>query len=155
VKRLGVDPGSVRIGVAVSDEDGMLASPLATVDARKPDAAREVADHARREDAKEIVIGLPLTLAGKEGDAARRARALAKAIAKHTDVPLVMWDERLTTAEATRALAASEVRGKKRRAMVDRVAATVLLQSYLDARARKRWDEETSDGPGGHGSRAR
>ena len=155
MRTLGVDPGSVRIGVALSDEDGTLASPLATVDARLPNALAEVARHAREAGVTDIVVGLPLTLSGHEGEAARRARSFATKLEKLAGVRVVLWDERLTTSEATRALAASEVRGKKQRAMVDRVAATLLLQSYLDARARERWDEETSEEPDGHGSRAR
>lgn len=147
MKRLGVDPGTVRVGLAVSDDDGRLASPLATLDARVGDPARAIADHATREEVAEIVIGLPLSLDGREHAAARGARALAARVEKFAGVPVVLWDERLTTAEATRALHASEVRGAKARALVDRVAATMILQSYLDARSRRTWDDAEEPAP--------
>jgi putative Holliday junction resolvase len=144
----------VRVGLALSDDEGLLgpafARPLATVDARRGDPAKGIAEHALREEVGEIVVGLPLSLDGKEHGAARAVRALVARLAKLVTVPIVLWDERLTTAEALRALAASEVRGAKKRALVDRVAATLILQSYLDAQSSKgerTWDDDAAPAP--------
>lgn len=143
MRRLGVDPGSVRIGLAISDEDGRIATPLATVlRAGEGAAADRIAEQARQSGVEEIVVGLPLRMDGTEGDAARRARSLGDAIAARVKVPIVYWDERLTTVQAERALSEADVRGPARRAVVDQAAATLLLQSYLDARTEKGWSEE-------------
>ncbi len=142
---LAVDPGSRRIGLALSDEEGAVALPLATIErAGEADAARRVAEAARERDAGAVVVGLPLEMDGTEGPAARRARRFADAVAQAVDVPVVLWDERLTTVQAERALQEAGVRGRARRRVVDQAAATVLLQSYLDARSRRR-DEDTWD----------
>lgn len=131
---LGIDPGARRVGVAVSDEDGMFASPHATLQVKsQAGVASEIGRLARELVAERIVIGLPLQLDGREGEAARRARALAALIEQHAQLPIVLWDERLTTRAAERALREGQVRGKDQRALVDQVAAALLLQSYLDA----------------------
>lgn len=143
MRALGVDPGERRIGLAVSDEDGVLAMPLKTLE-RAGDvsgAAEAVAREARDASVERIVVGLPVKLDGTEGPAARRARALGRAIARHAEAPMTFWDERLTTAQAERALSEIDVRGAHRRRVVDQSAAALLLQSYLDAHAR-------SAGPG-------
>lgn len=133
-RRLGIDVGAVRVGVALGDPDGLLATPLATVPrdtARGSDLATIallVAEHA----VVEIVVGLPRTLAGHEGAAAEAARAFAAALAERVPVPLVFSDERLTTVVATRQMRESGRKGRRQRAVVDQVAAVAILQGWLD-----------------------
>jgi putative Holliday junction resolvase len=138
---LGVDPGSRRIGLALSDEGGTLASPLATVERAGFEAAvAAVARIAQENEVRTIVIGLPLRLDGREGPEAQRARVFGEALraAAGDGVDICYLDERFTTAQAERALRAAGRRGRKQRAVVDQVAATVLLQGYLDARLAER-----------------
>lgn len=160
---LAVDPGSRRIGLALSDEEGSIALPLETVERRGEAAAvRRIAEVVRERGAREIVVGLPLELDGTEGPAARRARLFAGAIEREVEVPVVLWDERLTTVSAERALRESGVRGAKRRRVVDQVAATVLLSGYLEARRARagdgdadRWDGDEPEADVGRGRRER
>jgi putative Holliday junction resolvase len=134
----GLDLGDARVGVAIDDELGFLAHPRGALDARNQhrllEAIRALADD---QDVARFVVGLPLDMHGGEGEAARKARAMAQRVADATGRPVEMWDERLTTVQANRALAASEVRGKKAREHIDEAAACVILQSWLDARARQ------------------
>ncbi|GGL13507.1 Holliday junction resolvase RuvX [Mangrovihabitans endophyticus] len=144
-RRVGVDVGKVRVGVALSDPDGILATPLETVPrdlAAKPDAVPAdiaaivalVAEH----EAVQIVVGLPVRLNGREGDAAIDIRAYAERLARASGpVPVVLADERMSTVVATRRLAERGVRGKRRRAVVDQAAAVEILQSWLDAQRRQ------------------
>ncbi|MBW4721001.1 Holliday junction resolvase RuvX [Saccharothrix obliqua] len=138
-RRLGVDVGSVRVGVALSDPGAFLATPLVTL-ARDERTARDLADLAGlvvEHDVVEVVVGLPRTLAGRHGPAAEAASAYAAALAERVaPVPVRLHDERLTTVTAGRVLAERGVRGKKQRAVVDQAAAVEILQSWLDARAR-------------------
>lgn len=135
MRRLGIDHGERRVGVALSDEDGLIASPHTTVERRDPKKlVEDIAALAREHEVGEIVVGLPLTLEGREGASARRARRFAEHLEAATGLPLVMWDERLTTLAAERALGAAGVKAKKQKAVVDKVAAALLLQSYLDSR---------------------
>lgn len=133
---LALDLGSKRIGVAVSDSTGSIASPL-TVLARSRSRRH---DHERiaalvgDEEAELLVIGLPISLSGDEGRAARAARDEAAAIATLVGVPIELCDERLTTVTAQRVLGEAGVRGPARRQVVDKVAAAVILQSFLDRR---------------------
>jgi putative Holliday junction resolvase len=131
---LGIDVGSVRIGLAVSDETHTLASPLATLpnDPRTlwPRLAREM--HERQ--VARVVIGLPRRLDGSEGEAAEHARRFAAELTRRTAHVVEFWDERFTTAAAERSLIESGVRRRRRREVIDAVAAAVLLQSWLDAR---------------------
>lgn len=136
MRALGLDLGSVRIGVAVSDRSGTIASPLTVIQrgrSRRHDHDR-IAELVRAEEADCVVVGMPHRLDGGDGPAARAARAEATALASVVGVPVETYDERFTTVTANRALAASGVRGPARRAVVDKVAAAVILQSWLDAR---------------------
>ena len=133
---LGIDLGSKRIGVAVSDTGGKVASPLLVLSrskSRSHDHA-EIARIVREEEVEAIVVGLPLNMDGSRGPAARSAVAEAESIATVTGVPVHMQDERLTTVTAERALREANMRGQDRRGVVDKVAAAVLLQTWLDAR---------------------
>lgn len=135
---LGVDLGSRRIGVAVSDPGGVLASPVTVLTRRGDRGAdhRAIADLVREWAAERVVVGLPLSLDGSMGPAARAADEEARALAGVVDVPVDVVDERLTTVTADRALreAAPRRGARARRAVVDAAAAAVLLQSWLDGR---------------------
>lgn len=130
--RIGVDVGSVRVGVAASDPDGVLATPVATLQRRSDDGDLEalavlVADRS----ALEVVVGLPRSLSGAEGRAATSAREYAAALARRiAPVTVRLSDERLTTVSAHRSL--SRVPGRQRRAVVDQAAAVEILQAALD-----------------------
>ena len=143
-RRLGVDVGKVRVGVALSDPDGILATPLVTVprdlttdaDAVPADIAeiaRLVTDH----EAAGVVVGLPVRLNGQEGPAAIDARTWADTLIRAVAVPVVLSDERMSTVVATRRLAERGVRGRRQRAVVDQAAAVEILQSWLNAQRRQ------------------
>jgi putative Holliday junction resolvase len=135
-RRLGVDVGTVRIGVAVSDPDGILATPVETV--RRDRGAGHVRRLAALVDelgVVEVVVGLPRTLADRAGSSADDAVAVAEALAgRIAPVPVRMADERLTTVSATRSLRESGVRAKEQRGMIDQAAAVAILQGWLDGR---------------------
>jgi putative Holliday junction resolvase len=135
-RRLGIDVGTVRIGVAVCDPDGILATPLETVRRDKTNKhlgrlVKLVGEH----DAVEIIVGLPRTLKDKSSSSARDAVELADALAARlATVPVRMADERLTTVSAQRSLREAGVRAKGQRQMIDQVAAVGILQTWLDQR---------------------
>jgi putative holliday junction resolvase len=135
-RRLGIDVGSVRVGVALSDPDGVLATPLATVprDADGGGDLRAIAGLVAEHGVVEIVVGLPRTLANREGPAAVAARVFGDALAGALAVPVVYSDERLTTVVATQQLRARGVKGRKQRSVVDQAAAVGILQGWLDSR---------------------
>jgi putative holliday junction resolvase len=139
-RRLGVDVGSVRVGVALSDPVPILATPLVTLsrDERSGRDLDELADLVVAHEVVEVVIGLPRTLAARHGTAAAGAVAYARRLAKRVrPVPVRLADERLTTVSATKMLSDRGVRGKKQRAVVDQAAAVEILQAWLDGRARQ------------------
>jgi putative holliday junction resolvase len=127
------------VGVAIDDELGLLAHPRGVLDARDPPALlaalRSLADE---EHVVRFVVGLPLDMSGGEGDAARHARSFAQRVADMTGREVELWDERLSTVQAHRALLASEVRGKKARARIDEAAACAILQAWIDAQRARR-----------------
>jgi putative Holliday junction resolvase len=134
--RVGVDVGSVRVGVARSDPSGLMASPVETVRRTGGSVADvdRIAAIVAEEDALEVVVGLPRTLRGEEGSAARAARQYATAIAERVaPVPVRLVDERLSTVSAHRTLREAGVKGRRHRPVVDQAAAVVILQSALDA----------------------
>jgi len=136
MRALGLDLGSKRIGVAVSDRSGTIASPLTVIErssSRRRDHDR-IAELVGDEEAELIVVGLPRSLSGADGPAAKGARAEADVLASVAGVPVETWDERFSTVTAERALRLGGVRGPARRQVVDKVAAAVILQSWLDAR---------------------
>jgi putative Holliday junction resolvase len=137
VRALGLDLGSKRIGVAVSDRSGTIATPLLVLarSRRRDDDHRRIAELVVEEEAEVVVVGLPLSLSGEAGPAARAAIAEADQIATVVGVPVETYDERLTTVTADRALMEARMRAEARRRLVDKVAAAVMLQSWLDARS--------------------
>jgi putative holliday junction resolvase len=137
---LGIDLGSKRIGVVVSDRTRTLSSPL-TVLARSGDPAldhRRLAAIAADEQVDRVVVGLPLSLSCRAGRAAQAATAEAAALAALLDVPVETFDERLTTVSAERVLRERGMNGQARRRIVDKVAAAVMLQAWLDQHSRER-----------------
>ena len=135
-RRLGIDVGTVRIGVAVCDPDGILATPLETVRRDKTDKhLGRLVKLAGDQDAVEVIVGLPRTLKDKASSSAHDAIAVADALAVRLDpTPVRMADERLTTVSAQRSLREAGVRAKGQRQMIDQVAAVGILQNWLDQR---------------------
>jgi putative Holliday junction resolvase len=135
VRYLGLDVGDVRIGVALSDETATLASGLPTlarVGPRKD--VQAVARLVREHGASEVVVGLPRRLNGEVGTQGQKVLAFMDALREAIDVPVVPWDERFTTALAQQALLEADVKRKARKGAVDKVAAILILQNYLDYR---------------------
>jgi putative Holliday junction resolvase len=133
---LGIDVGSVRVGVALSDPSGVLATPLVTVSRDPADGTDLAAIGAlvAEHEVVGIVVGLPRTLANREGHAAVAAREFAAALAGAVPVPIELSDERLTTVVATQQLRQRGVKGRKQRAVIDQAAAVAILQGWLDRR---------------------
>jgi putative Holliday junction resolvase len=128
---LGVDFGRARIGIAVSDELGMLAHPVKTIPASR-DAAKQIAEVVREKNAERVVIGLPRHMNGSVGEAAGEALAFAAELRKLLPCEVVTWDERLTTIAANRALRDGGRKTRDSKNIVDQVAAQMILQGYLD-----------------------
>jgi putative Holliday junction resolvase len=143
MRAMGIDLGSKRIGVAVSDRSGTIATPYEVV-LRTGDVARDhrrLADLVADTEAERVVVGLPYSLDGSIGPAARTVLAEVEQLAvAFGDVPVETFDERLTTVTAHQLLAEQGVGSKKRREVVDQVAAAVLLQTWLESPARRRVD---------------
>ena len=135
MRLLALDVGDVRVGVAVSDPSGAVATPVTVLDARTLDGdlrplLRLVEDY----EPEAIVVGLPLTLAGEEGPQAAAVRQRATRWCERLGVPAVYWDERLTTSQARRSLSEAGLDERASRKAVDMVAASLILQAYLDSR---------------------
>ena len=139
---LGIDHGSRRIGLAVGDSRTTIASPLATIKARgrADDDVRAIRESISNYDIDAFVVGLPLNMDGTEGPQAKLTRRFGKELARATELPVHYWDERLTTNAARELMILGELTRKQRKNRVDRVAAQVMLQSFLDARAAGRTD---------------
>lgn len=129
--RLGVDVGKARVGIASSDRDGLLATPVATL-ARADADERAFGLLVEEHGAVEVVVGLPLSMSGGDTASTADARELAASIARWVDVPVRLVDERLSTVSAQRALHASGRRTKGSRPVIDQVAAVIILQNALD-----------------------
>jgi putative Holliday junction resolvase len=138
VRILAVDPGSKRVGLALSDPSGTIAQALATVPAEPAGSlASRLAEIARSHNAARIVVGLPKRMDGTHGPEAVAAQQLAGRLKEESGLPVDLVDERLTTVAAERSLIAGGVRRAQRRKDVDRVAATMLLQGHLDRMRRR------------------
>lgn len=130
---LALDPGTKRIGVALSDELGWTAQPLETFVRKSLDAdLTHIKELVRRHEVREIVVGMPVQLNGRAGPAAQGAQRFLEAVRAAVGIPVVAWDERLTTKAAEQMLIEADVSRKKRKGAVDRVAAALLLKSYLE-----------------------
>jgi putative Holliday junction resolvase len=130
---LGLDLGDARIGVAISDDRRRIAVPLGTVRRGAPADVKAIADLVHGHDVTLVVIGHPLHLSGEAGERAHHAERFAEALDAFLDVPVLLQDERLSSIEADRALREAGASGRERRRTVDRSAATVILQAWLDA----------------------
>ena len=135
-RRLGVDVGTVRIGVSVSDPDGILATPVETVRRdRSTGHLRRLASLAAELEVVEVVVGLPRTLSDRAGSSADDAVAVAEALAARiSPVPVRLADERLTTVSAARSLREAGMRAREQRGKIDQAAAVAILQGWLDQR---------------------
>jgi len=135
MRLMGLDVGDKRIGIALSDEGFVIASPEETLERRgnRKDIAH-LLDLAQREDVSEILVGMPLSLNGSEGPQAQKVGRFIEALRAETDIPVTTWDERLTTVSAERALLEGDVSRAKRKKTIDRVAAALILQGYLDSK---------------------
>jgi putative Holliday junction resolvase len=131
---LGIDHGDVRIGIALSDPTEFLASPLCVLDSTKAGLDQIVALIAKHEVEK-VVIGLPRNMDGSYGSATEKVRRFIEKLKKKIDIPVFEWDERLSTVSAHHALREAGFDGKQRKGLVDKVAAQIILQNYLDAQA--------------------
>ncbi|MFF5976099.1 Holliday junction resolvase RuvX [Streptomyces sp. NPDC012769] len=145
-RRIAVDVGDARIGVASCDPDGVLATPVETVPGRDiPAAHRRLRQIVEEYEPIEVVVGLPRSLSGREGPAATKVRAFAREMAKGiAPVPVRLVDERMTTVTATQGLRASGVKAKKGRSVIDQAAAVIILQAALES-------ERVSGNPPGEG----
>lgn len=152
---LALDYGTKRIGVALSDELRWTAQPLETFERRTLDRdVTHIASLVNTHEVGQVVLGFPLQLDGREGPAVQAMREFAVRLEQGLSVPLVLWDERLTTKAAEDMLIAADVSRKKRKGAVDRVAAAILLQSYLASReaevSQPEWQERQFDEPTVH-----
>ncbi len=133
---MALDVGNVRIGIAVSDLMGIIANPLETY-TRKGDIQRDakyIADLAKSKEVSLFISGLPLSLNGSENEQTQKTREFIDELKKHTDIPVQFMDERFTTISAERVLIEGNVRRENRKKVIDKVAATIILQNYLDSK---------------------
>jgi putative Holliday junction resolvase len=134
MRTLALDPGSVRVGVARSDELGMIATPLEFIPAEPfADFLGRLKQLLAETEVGLILVGMPRNMDGSYGPAAEKARAFVAALQAEVTTPIRTWDERLTSVQANRMLTQANVRRDKRKGRVDQMAAAILLQSYLDA----------------------
>jgi putative Holliday junction resolvase len=137
VRYLGVDPGKKRIGLAISDPGGTIATPLKILQRQSlQQVLRDVASLCRQEEVGTIVVGLPLNMDGTRGPAAQDAEQLASHLAQATGLAVQLWDERLSSVSAERSMLDADLSRSMRRRRIDKVAAQIILQGFLDARGR-------------------
>ena len=132
---ISVDYGDKRTGIAICDKLEMLASPVCVITEWNQDVlANKIVEIANEKKAEQIVVGLPKNMDGTMGFRSEACQALGELLQSLTEIPVVYWDERLTTVSAHRILSENNVRGKKRKNVVDAVAADIILQDYIDSR---------------------
>lgn len=132
MKIMAVDFGDVRTGLAVCDRTELLASPIGVIEERNIEKCAEKVSFAVSEYAvSQVVVGLPLNMDGSCGERARKCELFAEMLRSLIGIPVIMWDERRTTVTAHNYLNETNTRGKKRKAVIDEVAATVILENYL------------------------
>lgn len=131
---MGLDLGDKRIGVALSDPLGLTAQGLESITCRSvKDDIKKIKEIAREYEVGRVVVGYPANMDGSAGPRAEMAKSYAGRLAKALDLPVELWDERLTTVAAEKLLLKADVRRSKRRRVIDQVAAALILQSYLDS----------------------
>lgn len=131
---MGLDVGEKRIGVAISDPFGWTAARMFVLEVDGQDAVRRLGELIREEDIEKVVIGLPRNMNGTDSEQTRKVREFAKALESMISIPMEMWDERLSTVAATKSLLEADLTRARRKKVVDGVAASLILQSYLDSR---------------------
>jgi putative Holliday junction resolvase len=131
--RVGVDVGTVRIGVARSDRDGLLATPLQTIDRQDSDSVQQLIGLSKELDAIEFILGLPLSLSGSHTASTEDALAIAREVSRNTEIPVRLIDERLTTVSAHSAMRSVGKNQKQTRSVIDQIAAVMILQHALDS----------------------
>ena len=142
MKILAVDYGDTRTGLAISDRTEFLASPVGTITERNAERlAHKVAEAVKEQGAELIVVGLPINMNGTRGPRAEKCEEFAKMLGELVDCPVEMWDERSTTVTAHNILNTTNVRGKARKAVVDTVAATIILEGFMAHRRNKKKDD--------------
>jgi len=129
---LGLDIGTKRMGVAMSDELGITAQPFETIEAS---SLARIVDIVSEYNVQELVVGLPLNMNGSKGPKAKEAIQFVESLKEKISIPIKMWDERLTTMAVEKELISHDVSRRKRRKSVDKLAAQLILQSYLDSKA--------------------
>lgn len=142
MRAMGLDVGTKTVGVAISDELGFTAQPITTVrrtnvKADHAELQKLIAEHA----ITHLVVGLPLNMNGSEGPRAGESRKLGDALAEKASLPVIYWDERLTSVAAEKSLIEADVSRKKRKEVIDQVAACLILQGWLDAQPRASDDD--------------
>jgi len=143
---LAVDYGEKRIGLAVSDELGITASPLMTLTRRSDDeTVRQIAQLASKLRVAQIVVGLPRRTDAQEGEMERKVKAFAEKLRQAVSVPVVLFDERFTTRIAEQVLLEADLSRRKRKQVRDRLAAVILLQSFLEAQRMSGWQNERGE----------
>ena len=138
---LGLDYGTVTVGVAVSDRLGITAQELTTIVRKQPNKLRrtyaQIEELIKEYEIGTIVLGLPKNMNNTEGERVRDTKEFKEALERRTGLPVVLWDERLTTVESERILKECKVRRENRKAVIDQIAAAIILQNYLDASAER------------------
>lgn len=143
MKIMAVDFGDSRTGLAVCDKTEFLASPIGVIHEKSfPATIQKVAYAAEEYDVREIVVGYPVNMNGSVGDRAEKCQEFARRLQKLVSVPVKLWDERSTTVSAHQYLNETNTRGKKRKEVVDAVAATIILESYLSYRKNQKAAQE-------------
>lgn len=131
---LGIDAGTVRTGIAVSDETGFLARAVCTVKAKgRRELVSKIVEQANEYSVRLIVMGHPINMNGTLGESSERIMKLADAIREQTDIPVVLFDERCTTMAAAQILNLTDTGGQKRKDIIDALSAEIILQNYLDS----------------------
>jgi putative holliday junction resolvase len=142
MRYLGIDLGSKRIGLALSDETGLIATPLTTLQVRnEPQVFADIIQTVNEYDIAKIIVGLPIMLNGTEGIEANRARAFADRLKQKINIEIDLMDERLTSIEAERRMTELRIKKQKRKANIDSAAAAIFLQTYLDKERREKREE--------------
>ncbi len=138
---LALDYGDKTIGLALSDEAGLIAQPLFTVERNNPidvsESLAKICDVLEEKSVEKIVLGMPVNMDGSDGERVKKTKWFAKKLAKKTDLEIVFWDERLSTFSASRALDEGGVKRSEQKQYLDKLAAAIILQNYLDFEANK------------------
>ncbi len=134
MRSLGLDIGEKRIGVAISDSEGILAIPLTVISRNSEEVSRAVTELVKKYQIEQIIVGLPRTLKGEIGQEAEKVKDFIQQLSQKIKLPIETWDERLSTIAAERLLLEAGVKGKKRKERRDALAAAFILQGYLDAK---------------------